>query len=104
MAHRAVYGYLLIPRQIQIQKSCLTAVSQGIQNPGDFVSNVKQINNQSDLIWMTSFAGPSYFTIRSSVYIILIWDPCIFNLYSLCQTGSNYIRREPQQYVLHFNE
>ena len=46
---------------------------------------VKQINSQSDLIWMMSFAGPSYLTIRSSVYIILIWDPCIFNLYNLCQ-------------------
>ena len=75
-----------------------------IRNPGDFVTKVKQINSQSDLIWMRSLAGPSYFTIRSSVNIILIWGPCIFNLYNLCQTGSNYIRQEPQQYALHFNE
>ena len=34
-------------------------------SPGDFVTKVKQINSQSDLIWMTSFAGPSYLTIRS---------------------------------------
>ena len=27
---------------------------------GDFVTKVKQINSQSDLIWMTSFAGPSH--------------------------------------------
>ena len=31
-----------------------------------------QINSQSDLISMSSFASPSYFTIRSSVYMILI--------------------------------
>ena len=72
--------------------------------PGDFVSKVKQINSQSDLIWMRSFAGPCYLTIKSSVCIILIWDSCIFNLYNLRQTGSNYMRREPQQYALHFNE
>ena len=72
--------------------------------PGDLVTKVKQINSQSDLIWMTSFAGPSYLTVRSSVYIILMWDPWISNLYNLCQTGSNYIRREPQQYAVHFNE
>ena len=40
--------------------------------PGDFATTVKQINSQSDLIWMSSFAGPSYLTIMSSVYIILI--------------------------------
>ena len=40
--------------------------------PGDFVTKVKQINSQSDLISMSNFAGPSYLTIRSSVYIILI--------------------------------
>ena len=53
---------------------------------------------------MSSSAGPSHLTIRSSVYIIFIWDPCVFNYYSLFQTESNYIRREPQQYALHFNE
>ena len=45
---------------------------------GDFETKVKQTNSQSDLISMSNFAGPSYLTIRSSVYIILIWDPCIF--------------------------
>ena len=40
-------------------------------DPGDLVTKVKQINGQSDLIWMTSFAGSSHLTIRSSVYIIL---------------------------------
>ena len=46
--------------------------------PGDFVKKVEQIlNDQSDLILMSSFAGPSYLTIRSSVYVILIRDPCI---------------------------
>ena len=43
-----------------------------IPGPGDFVTKVKQINSQSDFIWMTSFDGPSYLTVRSSVYIILI--------------------------------
>ena len=29
-------------------------------NPGDFVTKVKQINSQSDLISMSTFTGPSY--------------------------------------------
>ena len=33
----------------------------------DFATRVTEINIQSDLIWMSSFAGPSYLTIRSSV-------------------------------------
>ena len=53
---------------------------------------------------MSNFAGPSYLTIRSSVYIILIWDPCIFNLYDLWKPESNFIRRKPHQYALHFSE
>ena len=40
-------------------------------HPGDFIMNVKQINSQSDLISMSSFAGPSYLKTRSSVYMIL---------------------------------
>ena len=40
--------------------------------PGDFVTNVTQINSQSDLISMLSFAGPSYLTIRPYVCMILI--------------------------------
>ena len=40
--------------------------------PGDSVTKVKQNNSQSDLTSMSSFAGPSYLTIRSSVYIICI--------------------------------
>ena len=39
---------------------------------GDFITKVKQVNGQSDLISMSIFAGPSYLTIRSSVCIILI--------------------------------
>ena len=50
------------------------------------------------------FAGPSYLTIRSSVYIILILDPYISNLYNLWQTRCIYIRRKPRQCELHFNE
>ena len=42
------------------------------QVPGDFVAKVKQINGQSDLISMSNFAGPSYLTTISFVYIILI--------------------------------
>ena len=72
--------------------------------PGDFATKVKQINSQSGLIWMSSFAGPSYLTIRSSVYIILIWDPYISNLYNLWQTWCIYICRKPCQCGLHFNE
>ena len=63
-----------------------------------------ETNQRSDLIWMSSFAGPSYLTMRSSVYIILIWDPCIFNIYNLCQIRSSCIRRKPRQCGLHFNE
>ena len=40
--------------------------------PGDFATKVKQINSQSDLTSMSSLASPSYLTIRSSVYMILI--------------------------------
>ena len=43
-----------------------------LHHPGDFATKVKQINSQSDLIWMSRFSGPTYLTIRSSVYIILI--------------------------------
>ena len=42
------------------------------RKPGDLVTNVTQINSQSDLISISSFAGPSYLTIRSSLCIILI--------------------------------
>ena len=38
-------------------------------DPGDFLTEVKQINSQSDLISMSNFAGPSYLTVRPSVYI-----------------------------------
>ena len=65
---------------------------------------MEQINSQSDFISMLNFAGLSYLTIRSSVYIILIWDSCIFNPYNLCQTGSNYTRRRPHQCALHFSK
>ena len=37
------------------------------RHSGDFVTKVKQINSQSDLIWMTSSAGPSYLAIRSNL-------------------------------------
>ena len=33
---------------------------------GDFAKEVKQIKSQSDVIWMSSFHGPSYLTVRSS--------------------------------------
>ena len=72
--------------------------------PCYFVTKVKQINSQSYLICVSNFAGSSYLTVRSSVYIISIWDPCIFNLYNLCQTGYNYIRQKPHQRALLFNE
>ena len=66
---------------------------------------MKQINNQSDLISMSGFAGLSYLTTWSSVCIILIWDLCICNLHNLCQTGYRYRRRKPhQQRELNFNE
>ena len=48
----------------------------------------KQTNSQSDLALTSNFAGPSYFTVRSFVCVILIWDPCIFNVNNLCQTES----------------
>ena len=53
------------------QRSCgRLFLSLGSLIPGsDFVTKVKQINSQSDLISMSSFAGPSSFLIRSSVYI-----------------------------------
>ena len=72
--------------------------------PGDFITNMKQVNSQSDLISMSSFAGPSYPTLRSSFCIILIWDPCICNLYNLCQTWSNYTLQKPHQCAHSFTE
>ena len=45
------------------------SVQVGESSPGDSVTKVKQINSQSDLISMSSFADLSYLTIRSSVYI-----------------------------------
>ena len=72
--------------------------------PGDFITKVKQVNSQSDLLSMSSFAGPSYLTIRSSVCIILIWDPCICNLYNLCQTRSIHTLQKPHQCALNFTE
>ena len=41
---------------------------------------MKPINSQSDSISMLTFAGLSYLTIRSSVYINLIWNPYIMGL------------------------
>ena len=56
---------------------------------GNFVTNVKQIKSQSDLISMSSFTSKPHLTIRSSVCRTLIWDSCIFDLYNLCQNGSS---------------
>ena len=47
-------------------------MSKNRKQPGDFIRKVKQINRQSDLIPMFSFAGPFYLTVRSAVCIILI--------------------------------
>ena len=80
-----------------LQKQCRV-------NPGDFVTKMKQINSQSDSFSMSSFAGLTYLTIRSSVYIISTWDPCIFNLHNLFQTWSSYIWWKPHQRALHVNE
>ena len=59
-------------------------------DPGDFVTNLKQINNQPNLISISSFTGPSYLglTIRSSVCMIWMWDTYIFDLCNLCRTGT----------------
>ena len=46
-------------------------------DPGDFLTKVKQIDSQSDLISMSNFASPIVIRIRSSVYIISIRGPCI---------------------------
>ena len=66
-------GWILsgIAQSVHSMKPLLTQSRSSVRIPGDFVKKVKQINNQSDLISMSSFAGPSYLTIRSSVYIIL---------------------------------
>ena len=87
-----VFELQLIEVKFVVKQRNLACTPPPPSLPGDFVTKVKQINSQSDLIWMTSFGGLSYLTISSSVYIILIWDPCIFNVYNLCQTESNYIR------------
>ena len=55
-----------------------------IPQPGarDFVTKVKQINNQSDFIWVSSFAGPSHLTIRSSVYIFKV-EILVFSIFTM---------------------
>ena len=50
--------------------------------PGDFVTNVTQINSQSDLISMPRFVGPVYLTIRSSFYTILI-EILVFSIFTI---------------------
>ena len=55
-----------------MKMKCINTVAAGSNlfvKPGDFFTKVKQINSQSDSICMTSFAGPSYLTIRFSVYL-----------------------------------
>ena len=85
-------------------ENTISRFKASLQNQsGHFDTKVKQINSQSDLISMSSFTGPSYLTIKSSVCIIFNLRFCIFNLYNLCQIGSNYICRKPQL-ALHFNE
>ena len=83
-----------IKLRVQIHHDIFTEITQ----PGNFVMNVKQINSQSNLTSMTSFAGPSYLTIRSYVYIILTWDSCLPNLIVY------YILAKLHQCALHFNE
>ena len=50
----------------------MDGVFESKEVPGDFVTNMKQINGQSDLTSMSSFSSSSYLTVRSSLYIILI--------------------------------
>ena len=52
--------------------SCNGIIVWVFKATGNFVTNVKQIKNQSDLISMSSFTGPPHLTIRSSVCMILI--------------------------------
>ena len=94
-----------ISKCLKTQQSTVKAIVYCFQNmafcsvsyPGDFITKVKQVNSQSDIVSMSSFAVPSYLTIRSSVCIILIWDPCIHNLYNPCQSRSNYTLQKPHQ-------
>ena len=70
--------YLILPSQlhfVQLSRCSLHFLQKtffSIFYPSDFATKVKQINSESNLIYMSSFAGPSYLTVRSSVYIILI--------------------------------
>ena len=103
--HQSLCPYLAINKQKQNENILQIHGRFLCSLPDDFIMKVKQINSQSDLISMSSFAGLSYLTIRFSVCIILIWDPCICNLHNLCQTGPSYIRQKPhQQCALNFNE
>ena len=43
---------------------------------------MKQINNKSDLISMSSFAGPSYLTTIYMIHIILTWD-FVFSIFTI---------------------
>ena len=72
-----------------------------LQNPNKETANQISSGCPVLLAHLTSQSDP--LSTSTSLYII-ISDPCIFSLYSLFQTESNYIRRKPQQYALHFNE
>ena len=67
------YTNLLLKRGTIIIFDCLEALNSStatVLYPGVFSTKVKHINSQSDLISTSSFAGPSYLTIRSSVCIL----------------------------------
>ena len=51
--------------------------------------------NKSTANFDVDFCRPVLPRNQSSTYIIWIWDLCIFNLYSLWQSWSNYIRKKP---------
>ena len=61
------------------------------------ISLQKWNNSQSGLIWITSFAGPSYLTIRSSVYIILLFERLVFSTFTI------FAKLDPITYVGNLN-
>ena len=73
-------------------------------DPGDFATRVTEINSQSDLIWMSSFAGLSYLTIRSSNFNLSSLSEFLatFNRYNIFPAEYSDIRQPANVVSVHF--
>ena len=79
---KATFCYECVAEQKSEKNVQLTSYFS-INFQGQVIRNESQTNRQPIRFNLdVKFAGPSYLRIRTSVYIILIRDPYIFNLYN----------------------